>query len=159
MTQSSEARIDNPEAIKTFMFSGAAIFTLRSMKTGIRYTYRVSEADKKNPSDETVYFVGLLTGTDNMNDYTYMGMVRGGKFRLTKASKMNMQSVPVVTFDWTLTKLNQRATFNNLEFWHAGRCGRCARPLTDPTSIAAGFGPECILHVGGAQSSLPLEKA
>ena len=30
-----------------------------------------------------------------------------------------------------------------LEFFHAGRCGRCGRALTVPESVASGYGPEC----------------
>jgi hypothetical protein len=32
---------------------------------------------------------------------------------------------------------------------HAGRCGRCARTLTVPSSIELGLGPECATK-GGA---------
>ncbi|WP_373093047.1 DUF6011 domain-containing protein [Zhongshania sp.] len=31
---------------------------------------------------------------------------------------------------------------------HAGKCGRCARKLTDPVSISTGFGPHCRSELG-----------
>lgn len=35
-----------------------------------------------------------------------------------------------------------------MQFWTEGRCGKCARRLTVPASIAAGFGPECATLLG-----------
>ena len=48
-------------------------------------------------------------------------------------------------FAWFLASLSRPGTElpEQLEFWHAGRCGRCGRRLTVPASIASGFGPEC----------------
>ena len=31
-----------------------------------------------------------------------------------------------------------------IELWHEGRCGKCGRVLTVPTSISTGFGPDCL---------------
>jgi hypothetical protein len=49
-----------------------------------------------------------------------------------------------VALNWALVNLAADIMPAQLEFWHEGRCARCARPLTDPASIEAGFGPECI---------------
>lgn len=32
--------------------------------------------------------------------------------------------------------------------YHLGRCGRCGRALTVPSSVESGFGPECAGRVG-----------
>lgn len=47
-------------------------------------------------------------------------------------------------FAWFWRTLNSENPFpEGFEFWHEGRCGKCARRLTVPESIAQGFGPEC----------------
>jgi hypothetical protein len=49
--------------------------------------------------------------------------------------------------DFPDEKLAIKVRMNAVEFWHEGKCGRCNRKLTVPSSIESGFGPECINHV------------
>ena len=90
-----------------------------------------------------VYFVALLAGPDNTADYVYLGVLRDGAFRLTKKSRMTYASPPVKAFTWALTRLQAGILPAQLAVWHTGRCGRCARLLTVPESVARGIGPEC----------------
>ena len=137
-----EAKINNAEKALGFILAGNATFTLRSLKTGSRYTYKVRQAD-----DKPLWFVNLLTGPDNNSDYTYLGLVSDNTFRLTKKSQMTDDSVPVVAFRWFLGKLVQQTIPEQVELWHAGRCGRCGRTLTVPESVESGFGPECVTKI------------
>jgi hypothetical protein len=139
----SQAKIDDAIAARTFMFAGNARFTLKSAKTGNRYTFRVAKSE-----DGRVHFVSLLAGPDNESDYVYVGIIRGNHFTTTAKSKMKPDSEPIRAFDWTVRHLIEDRVPTNLEFWHEGRCGRCARTLTDPESISAGYGPECIKTMG-----------
>ncbi len=139
-------QITDPKTALSFMFAGNATVTFRSLKTGERRTYKIREAEKRNPNDaneQPVYFVKLLNGPDNESAYVYMGMVRDGKFSTTRASKMDTNSVAVKAFTWVLEYLQKNVLPESLEIWHEGRCGRCGRKLTVPESIASGFGPEC----------------
>lgn len=142
--------ITDADAALRFMLAGNAYFTLRSKKTGERYTYRVNVPpdDKSGALYGKKYFVALLSGPDNTADYTYLGMIQDNVFRLTRASKMNADSKPVAAIRWTLERLQQRHFPSTVEFWHEGRCGRCGRKLTVPESVAAGIGPECAGKVG-----------
>lgn len=130
--------MENHNDIKAFIYGGRAVFTLRSRKTSTRYTYRV-----KRKSDEC-FFVSYLVGPDH---YEYIGTIIGRKgqrhFRTTKASKVTMDSVPVKAFKWSLDQFECGHLPVDLEFFHEGRCAKCARPLTVPESIKTGFGPEC----------------
>ena len=130
----------------SFITAGNAYFTVRSLATGTRYTYRVS-LGKPQPGYEHwtghSYFVALLTGPENTEDYQYLGMIRDNVFRLTRASKMNFNAIPVKAFRWVWEHLIRRELPPKTELWHQGRCGRCGRTLTVPESIAAGIGPEC----------------
>lgn len=124
---------------KRFILAGKAIFTLQGRSE--RYTYRVSRSD-----DGRAIFIGMLTGPDNLADYTYLGMLdeRTGRVRLTRASKYTEQSTPVKAIRWALAWIWKAGTIPEPgKLYHAGRCGRCGRTLTVPASIESGFGPEC----------------
>lgn len=169
----SGAAIKDPNLILAFMFGeklnhASPAFTFRAVKTGTRYTYRVNAGDltdeQKAKGWKPLYFVKLLTGSDNENDYTYMGyvMFKGGstpEFRLGKSSKYNAESQPVKAFTWALSILVQGRMPQGLEIWHEGRCGRCNRTLTTPESIEAGFGPDCLELMGGAAAIASFAKS
>ena len=44
-----------------YILAGKAFVTFRSLASGIRFTYKIELAEKKNPSDANVYFVSVLT--------------------------------------------------------------------------------------------------
>jgi hypothetical protein len=138
-----EYQLDAAKAME-FILAGKAIFTLVSQKTGVRYTYRVKKAENKSAAWPDLWFVSVLTGPDNMSSYVYIGKIQNGKFQLTVKSRMSAKSAPVVAFDWTWTRLVAGVLPEAVEIWHAGRCGRCGKVLTVPTSIESGYGPECI---------------
>ena len=95
----SPSRITSAEAALAFILAGNAYFTVRSAKTGVRYTFRISLNKSGQKSGwKPMHFVSLLTGPDNTADYTYLGAIRTGLFYLTRASQMNEQSVPVRAF-------------------------------------------------------------
>lgn len=156
--ESMSGNLRTAEAALAFITAGNAYFTIRSQKTGQRYTYRVSLAKpnagycqwcKAEPCRcVPPYFVSLLSGPENTSDYTYLGMIRDRVFRLTRASKMNETSGPVRAFRWVYERLVRRELPPQTEIWHEGRCGRCGRMLTVPESVAAGIGPECAGKLG-----------
>src|SRR5271165_7160003 len=98
-------QITDAKQALSFIFAGNATVTFRSLKSGGRRTYKIREADKRNPNDPTSYFVSLLNGPDNESAFQYMGMVRNNKFATTRASKMDMNSVAVKAFVWALEHL------------------------------------------------------
>ena len=128
----TEAKLSTDKAL-AYILAGNATVTLRSLKTGTRFTYQIVKAEKKVDSTyPDTWFVRLLTGPDNTSDYKYLGMVRDNKFRLTPKSSVPKEANSIVAFDWTLKKLAEHRESQNLEIWHVGRCGRCGRPLTSP---------------------------
>lgn len=141
--------VDARDAI-AFMFAGNAYMTLRSARTGTRYTFRVSQ--KKGAS---VWFVSTLYGSDNTGDYSYVGMIDAQRhFRITRKSNFTDDSPQVKAFEWTLRHLVEKGEVpDQLEVWHEGRCGRCGRLLTVPESIANGIGPECAKRTMRAEAA------
>jgi hypothetical protein len=142
-------RLTDPKAVLQFVFAGNSRFTLVSTATGKRFTFRVRTADDK-PS-----FVSVLTGSCNEGDYSFIGTIFGkNAFRHGRKSQISERSPSVTAFKWFLGHLLAGNVPASMEFWHEGRCGRCARPLTDPVSIASGFGPECVKHNQPGQEAL-----
>ena len=129
-------------AAHQFAFAGRARFTLVSKASGKRYTYRVAEA-----KDGGMYFASLLVGQNNEDDYEYLGFIKNDLGALIAGRKGNPNHPAFKALDWTLRKLAADDMPEQLEFWHEGRYARCGRALTDPASIEAGFGPECINHI------------
>lgn len=110
------------EAVEEFIFAGNATFTLVSLKTGVRFTYKVRvkkedverlawEEDVRlhavehgneleyGPSfttSDVAYFVNLLRGPDNTADFAYMGVVRKDppRFFWTQASGKVSRNAP-----------------------------------------------------------------
>lgn len=128
---------------KRFITAGKAIFTLQGKEA--RYTYRVSRSEP-DAQGRTVLFISLLTGTDNTSDYTYLGLLEehSGAVRLPGKSRMSATSKPVVALSWACKWIwAGRELPAHARLYHMGRCGRCGRALTVPSSIETGVGPEC----------------
>lgn len=130
-----------------FILGGKALFTIRNNKTGTRFTYKVQCPKDKKPEDADIYFVKLLTGTDNENSYRYIGYVRKAErplFYYGVKSKISKDAKGVTAFEHVFNQLlSLNKTHADLEIWHEGKCCRCGRTLTVPESIEDGIGPEC----------------
>lgn len=140
MTDITEKEIVDPEVAVKFLLAGSARVTLRSLKTGNRFSYRVSK-----PEGSKVHFVAVLDGPDNVADYSYIGFIRGEEYVWGGAkSRVGVDAPSNRAFAWTFERLMAGVISHELQIWHEGRCGRCGRVLTTPESIIAGFGPICI---------------
>lgn len=148
-------RLSNGDVAK-FLFAGNAVFTLRSTKTGARYTYKVQAPQKPDLSRGEVHFVKLLTGPDNTADYQFFGTIfRRADFRISRKSRISAEAPGAKAFEWFLARLGAGPLPGGLEVYHEGRCGRCGRALTVPESILTGFGPECSDKLGVPRAEAP----
>lgn len=140
-------QLTDPEAIWKFVLGGNAVFTLKSLKTEKRYTYKVRRVEDARGG---VWFVDVLKGADNEGDFGYIGQIyerEHGNFPWYTRGKKCWPAYYGASeaFAWFSHKLFEVEVLPpTLEFWHTGRCGRCNRKLTVPESVASGFGPECI---------------
>jgi hypothetical protein len=144
-----------PATARTFLLAGRAIFTV-SNPAGERYTFRIDKMDAKKARDpqNLPYFAKFLTGSDNENDYSYLGLLLTGEtlsVRATAKSPANAatEHKPFRVLGWALQVLTGgRELPAGYKIQHEGRCGRCGRTLTVPESIEAGIGPECATKMG-----------
>lgn len=132
--------IPDADTALRFITAGNATFTIRSRKTGTRFTYKVRATE-----DKAMLFVSLLSGPDNETAYQYFGNIRtrNRSYWHGKKAKISEAAPAAKAFAWTWHALVTGKKPDSLEIWHEGRCGRCGRKLTVPESIATGFGPEC----------------
>ena len=131
----------------SFITAGKAIFTCKSLKTGNRFTYKVEAPKGKDAKDTAIFFVKVLTGSDNNTDYSFFGCVRrqnGSVFFTPSAkSRISSEAPSVAAFRYVLQNLAANREMPSVEIWHEGSCCRCGRRLTTPESVQAGIGPEC----------------
>ena len=135
------AAFRDPGVTTRFMLSGRAYVTFESQRTGTHFTYRVA-ANKKKGGTAPTHFVGVLTRPDT---YTYLGCIfEGTKYVHGRKSPIGHDAPSAKAFAWCWDKLMiKRAMPESLEVFHEGRCGKCGRRLTDPTSVSVGLGPTC----------------
>jgi hypothetical protein len=150
MTQTQQLiipEIENQDRL-TYILGGNCTFTICSKKTNKSFTYKIKSAtaDKNfvwstNNQDRTRFFVKLLTGPDNSNDFTYICSIdnRGNSPII---SAKNHQDSRVVNFKWVFLRM-LKGNCESFDFLPSTKCGRCGRKLTVPESITTGFGPEC----------------
>jgi hypothetical protein len=143
----------NANEALSFLLGGNATMTFQSEKTGARYTFKHTVSD-----DKKLRFVSVLSGPDNTSDYTYVGIlvesVSGDDLKLgvklTRKSAFATDSTPVKAHRYVVDALQAGQMPKGVSVWHEGRCGRCGRVLTVPTSLSSGFGPECVKKMGVA---------
>ena len=95
-----------------------------------------------------MFFLSVLTGPSNEDDYQYIGSIRtSGVHSIVHGGRAGNPEHPAFkAMAWMLRQIENSNPLQmpvSVEFWHEGRCAKCARPLTDPASIARGLGPEC----------------
>lgn len=151
-------------AARRFMLGGRATTTMAS-KSGKRVTYRITRAKPRDgqATDEAPFYVDVLTGSNNEEDYTPVGMLfhdpatdeltfrhYDGTWGSFRKSSIGAAADSVKGFWWLVEKLNaalveggKQELPEGVELWHSGRCSRCSRKLTDPISISQGLGPVC----------------
>ena len=146
-TETHDAAPITPE----FLAAGRAIFTVAN-PSGEHYTFRFVRSEPSGDYTRPAYWAQLLTGPDNESDYTYVGRfdASGGSVVRTKGSQLADDSRPLRVLRWVVAIVYGRATLpQGYRIHHEGRCGRCGRMLTTPTSYERGIGPECLRKMKG----------
>ncbi len=145
MNQSIESAPVAPSNLRDFILAGNATFTVRSEKTGNRFTFKV-----RQPNNSVPHFVSVLSGTDNENDFTFLGAIFNEKFYQPSAKKVSLSSPSAIAAKWVVSRVIAGQSLAGCEVWHEGKCGRCGRKLTVPESIETGIGPECLRRMESA---------
>ena len=83
----------------------------------------------------------------NPEVYQFIGSLKNKSFTHSRKSKISKDAQSVRVFDYVFSNLCKGALPEFIEIWHEGKCGKCGRTLTVPSSIESGFGPECSKRV------------
>ena len=141
-----------------FMLAGNATVTFVSKKTLKRFTFKLRRPDdekstwtdnygREHPVTRRPIWISVLSGPSNETDYAYLGTLwenaQGFEYAVGKKSRVDASAPSQHAAHWLAKALTNPALLEQCEVWHEGRCGRCGRKLTVPSSIASGIGPEC----------------
>jgi hypothetical protein len=122
-----------------FLMAGCAIFTIENTATGNRCTFKVVQ-----PTFNMPHFVKVMTGTDNTDDYEFLGTIFDSKkFVHGKKSRIKRTAQSAQVFAWAWPLILTGTLPVQVEVYHEGMCGRCGKVLTTPESCKSGFGPTC----------------
>ena len=140
MSHSHASKFQTAAVAKDFILAGRARFTLVSEKTGVRFTYRITQKNEMSP-----HFVSVLTGQDNNSSYSFVGTLFDRKNYRHSATKsqISAEAPSVKAFLWAWSYIVRGEMPPSCEVWHEGRCGKCGRALTVPSSVESGIGPVC----------------
>lgn len=131
----SEYRLTDAATIKSFLYAGRAVFTVRSETSGDHWTFKVTCKKEGEP-----YFVSLLCG----GDFLYLGfMPKAGRYLTSAKSCRKRTHVAHSVMEFLLKELERGSLHSKFSFFHEGKCAKCGKPLTNPESIERGFGPGC----------------
>lgn len=128
-----------------FIFAGKARVTLTSAKTGTHFTFKLNQVENEDGT-VTPFFVKYLFGPNNAwdGDWAYLGFVPNGeRDKLVAGRKGKPDADSFKALAWTLKHLYAGLIPEDLTIQHNDACGMCGRELTDPISVATGFGPVC----------------
>lgn len=135
-------KLNTSDALK-FIFAGKSIFTFVNTITGNRFTFKVKQA-----KDSNLFFVSVLTGADV---YTYIGTLISGKYKHSAKSRISIDAQSTKVFAYVIFNMVNNTLKDFIEIWHEGKCGKCGRTLTVPSSIINGIGPECIKNISKSE--------
>lgn len=141
-TNEMRGQLHTPAFAKAYALAGNATFTVLNPDTGNRFTFKIRR--KEVEENKELFFVGLLSGSDNESDYSFLGTIFDAeKFVHGRKSRVGEDAPSARAFRWIWSRFVSDKDFAPAEFWHEGRCGRCGRKLTVPASIERGLGPVC----------------
>ena len=135
-------KFETAKAALDFITAGKATVSLKSLRTGKHFTFKIDQAK----DNKDMFFVKVLNGSDNSwtGDWMFLGTIFSTSAPTLRAGKKGRPDAPSFkALEWTLENLLRGAISDELEIWHEGQCGMCRKPLTDPTSIEIGLGPIC----------------
>lgn len=113
------------------------VFTVKSLKTGKDFTFKIKKNKYKNK-----WYIHLYVEIEYLN-FKRLGCYFNGKI-YNKNSNTNTKACKTISF--ILNKVeNEEFEFldNNIEIMHIGKCIACGKILTDSESIKRGLGPIC----------------
>ena len=117
--------------------NNGAIFTIKSVKTGTEFTYRISRKEYKGR------WFTFVKVEKNYLDFFYLGSYFKGNL-WKKGTKIETPASKAISF---ILDYVEKGKFDfldsKMEMSNEGHCIVCGKTLTDSESIKRGLGPIC----------------
>jgi len=117
--------------------NNGAEFTVKSLKTGKDFTFKVGRSEFK---DRWYTHVKVEKGYDN---FVRLGTFQNGQI-MHQREVVNTPAAEAIA--WLLRQVHSRdyaKIRQNVKVMHTGACLVCGKKLTDAVSIETGIGPVC----------------
>ena len=123
-----------------FFGAGKALFTVSNADN--HRTFKIRKKIVNKETNASIYFAMCR----QEHSYVYLGIYNPGSHGvfLTKKSVFTEGSVEVKALRFAIARVSKGLSMpEGYAVQHEGKCCRCGRKLTEPTSINRGVGPEC----------------
>jgi hypothetical protein len=127
-----------------YILAGDSFVTLKSLRTGSEMSYHI----QKQTAIRHIHHVRYRVESKKGAQYIYVGTIFDKKFfRLSGKSRVTLDSVIYVAFNYVIEKLRNGVIDMGVEIYHEGKCGRCGRRLNSEESMKTGYGSDCVSKI------------
>lgn len=132
-----------------YITAGNATFTIESTKINKRYTYKFYH--RKNDNCEYRYLVKRLYGSNNEDDYHFIGIYYAdtGVYKSKAPQDAKPDHDKMLAAFLKMLHTDGIEWYPTCKFYMSSKCACCGRKLTTPESIERGIGPECFERLKG----------
>lgn len=132
-----------------YITAGNATFTIESTKIDKRYTYKFYH--RKNDNCECRYLVKKLYGSNNEDDYHFIGIYYAdtGVYKSKAPQDAKPDYDKMLAAFLKMLHTDGTKWYPTCKFYMSSKCACCGRKLTTPKSIERGIGPECFERLKG----------
>ena len=138
----------SPFLLPDLFFAGRAVLTFNNETKGTHMTVKVKQArDKQDRKIKLpIFFVSISLLGDKEQGMVFAGTIfqNNGQVRLGRNVEPQSRLARSLAFVSAAVKNPEVLRSYNVSFQHEGKCCSCGMPLTHPSSIPVGFGPDCL---------------
>ena len=138
----------SPFLLPDLFFAGRAVLTFNNDTKGTHMTVKVKQArDKQDRKVKLpIFFVSISLLGDKEQGMVFAGTIfqNNGTYRLGRNIDPASRIGKAMSFLTAAVKDPSVLRKYNVSFQHEGKCCSCGMPLTHPSSIPVGFGPDCL---------------
>ena len=138
----------SPFLLPDLFFAGRAVLTFNNETKGTHMTVKVKQArDKQDRKVKLpIFFVSISLLGDKEQGMVFAGTIfqNNGTYRLGRNIDPASRIGKAMSFLTAAVKDPSVLRKYNVSFQHEGKCCSCGMPLTHPSSIPVGFGPDCL---------------
>jgi hypothetical protein len=138
----------SPFLLPDLFFAGRAVLTFNNENKGTHMTVKIKQARDKFDAKKKlpIFFVYISLLGDGEQGMIFAGTIfkESGHVKLGAKVHPTSRLARAMAFMSAALKDTSILKKHNVTVQHEGKCATCAMPLTHPSSIPVGFGPDCL---------------